>query len=188
MEILGNAFQTGAQIDGVPDGRVLEALLGPDGPHDGVAGVDAHPTTEVGAVLGTKPPSQRLEVFLELQRRPHGLRRMVRLVEGHIVESHDAIANVLIHGPAVLEHRVSHDCEVFTKEGDHILRRHLLRHGGEAPDVREEDRHPPTSARQVSILLLADDLCDHGRRKITGQTLFRTLLADEVFHHGSPIT
>ena len=88
----------------------------------------------------------------------------------------------------MLEHHVGHDRKVFTEEGDHILRRHLLGHGGEASDVREEDRHPPTSARQVGILFLADDLRDHGGREITGQALFLTLRADEVFHHGSPIT
>ena len=188
VEILGDAFQTGAQIDGVPNGRVLEALFGPDGPHDSVAGVYADPAVEVGAVLGTKPPGQRLEAVLEHQRRPHGLRRVVRLVERHIVEGHDAVADVLVHGPPVLEHHVGHDREVFTEEGDHILRRHLLGHGGEASDVREEDRHPPTSARQVGILFLADDLRDHGGREITGQPLFLTLRADEVFHHRSPIT
>ena len=88
--------------------------------------MNADPVSKVRAVLRQNAGSQRPEALLKSEGGPHGLRRVVPLIEWHVVERHDGVADVLVNRATVLEHYVCHDREIFTEEGHHFLGRHLL--------------------------------------------------------------
>src|SRR5207249_8779140 len=84
---------------------------------NGITSVNAGPVSKVRAVLRQNAGSQRPEALLKSECGPHGLRRVVRLIEWHVVERHDGVADVLVNRATVLEHCVGHDREILAEEG-----------------------------------------------------------------------
>jgi hypothetical protein len=54
-------------------------------------------------------------------------------------DRHDRIANELVHGAVVTEHRFREALAIIRKEGTKLVRSHGLSQSREAADVNEED-------------------------------------------------
>ena len=100
---------------------------------------------------------------------------MVRILEGRVVEGHDAITDVLVHGTAVAEDDLGHLREVLAQ---HLG--HLLRDGGESADVREEHGHHAAARAQRHVGAMTHDLVEHRRGKELRQAPPLPLLADVI--------
>jgi len=103
--------------------------------------------------------------LLELESRAHGLDGVLGVLERHVVERHDAIADVLVDSAAVPEDDLGHLRQVLAQHLGHLLRLQLLGQRREAADIGEEDGHQPPTGRQAALLLVAHDLADHRRGK-----------------------
>ncbi len=137
----------------------------------------------MAAVPGREALAEGPHPLLELERGPHRAERVIGRLEGHVVERHDRVADVLVDGAPVLEHRLGHHGQVLAQEGDDLFRLHLLRHGREAADVGEEHGHATPGGGQLAVVLVPDDLGHHVRREEAREAALLPLLLGEVLGH-----
>jgi len=179
-DLFRDRLEARREVHRVADRRVLEALLRPHRAHDGVARVDPDAVADLDAELRL-PARRDLEgALLELEPGADGVDRVVHVLEGRVVERHDAVADVLVHGAAVPEDDLGHLREVFAEQLADLLRLELLGHRGEAAEVGEHHRDELPARRQAALIAVADDLAEDLGREELRQALFLALLADEV--------
>ena len=78
--------------------------------------------------------------------------------DGRAENGHDAVAQKLVEGAVVLEGKVDHDRVEVIEERDHPLGVQVLRHGGEAPDIAEEDGDLAPLALEVEAVRVLEHL------------------------------
>jgi hypothetical protein len=138
-----------------------------------LAGVDAHPDLQLGAELALKVCIEAAELFAQLVRGP-GCAKCIVLVDGGDPEdSHDRIADELLHrAPVALEH-VAREREVTLHHAPERLRVEPLAQGGRAGDVAEEDGHglPDLARRRRLHEPCATGTAEPEPRRVLGATV-----------------
>src|SRR5258705_4148904 len=113
--VLGDGLESGRQVDGVADRRVLVPLLGAEAPHDGLARVDADTAANGHAELRLPSGGEPDGPLLELEGGPDRVERMLRVFARRVVERHDAVAHVLVYGAPMAEDDFGHHGEVLAE-------------------------------------------------------------------------
>ena len=75
---------------------------------------------------------------------------------GYTEQRHNAVADVLVNHPVVLKDGIDDVAEKVVQEIDYLPGGHLLGHGGEVADVREQDGGFHLFAAQVDLPVLQD--------------------------------
>jgi hypothetical protein len=114
--------------------------------------------------LGLPFLTQVNEIRLTVQRGVARQRCVVGFAARRPKDGHDAVPQVLVDVPTMLEDDVGHGRQILVQQLHEGLRLELLRDGGEAGHVREEDRQFLLFAPQLDAFGIAHDLIhDLGR-------------------------
>ena len=185
--VLRDGLEARGEVDGVADRRVLEALLRAERADDRLARVDPDAVPDRDAVLRLPARRRRERPFLEREPGPHGLDRVLGVLDRDVVEGHHAVADVLVDGAVVREDDLRHLGEVLAQHGRHLLGFEPLGDGGEAAQVGEEDGDQTPTRAQAPLVTPADDRPQDVRREEAREPPLLALLAHEVLEHGRAV-
>ncbi len=121
-------------IGGVADGGVVHAKVIADGAHHHETGVDPHPDGQRGSAGG----GELAHPALNVQRGQHGPAGMVLTGHRRAEERHEAVAEELIHRPAVAMNLGEGQLEEALEEGMHGLRAQPLGEHRRPGEIAEE--------------------------------------------------
>ena len=76
---------------------------------------------------------------------------MVRLDQRGPELGHDGIPHVLVDGAAMVDDDVAHGIQKVMQQPDQGFRVQVFRHGGEAPNVGEQDGNLPALPTQAQL-------------------------------------
>jgi hypothetical protein len=144
----GGLLEAGGHVDGIPGDERLPAARVAG--HD-LAGVDADPKRDRGAVAALELLVQVLQALLHLPSGPNGAEGVVLMCEGDAEDGHDGIADELLHRAAVALDRATHPVEVREHQVPHRLRVHPLAQGRRARHVAEEERRELAALGRRSV-------------------------------------
>src|SRR5437867_506456 len=130
----GVGSEAGRHVDGIAEGREVEAIVGADRPDEGLAGMDAD--ADLDAAGDERPVLDGAKHGLAGLDRPD---RMLATRDHRDEQRHDPVAEELVDGPIVLVDRLRRPVVELLDEPPKLARRRPLGDPGRAPDVGKED-------------------------------------------------
>ena len=133
--------EAGGRVDRVPERCVLQAAARAHHADDSGPRVDAYAPADGRQALSEQSLLQLGSAVDQVVRAAHREQRMVFLQAGCVPERDDLVADVLVDGPIPREDDSAQVVEVHLDDLGHVVRRHRLRHRGEAADIDEQKCH-----------------------------------------------
>ena len=161
---LGDVEEPGGEIGGVAHRGVVHAQVASDRAHHHGTGVDPDAHAEVEPVYALDVGGERLEPFLDRQRRAERPRGVVLVGDRRAEERHDAVTEELVDRPlAAVDGREDH-LEDAVHDAVDVLGVEALRHCGEAGHVGEH--HGDGLALTLEGALRGEDLLGEVFRRV----------------------
>ena len=158
--LLGQRLEPGAEVDLVAEHRVVEPRGRAHVADRHRAGVEADPDRNRG-LAGAGPPGVEIDQR-GLHRegdvaRPGGV---IGQVDRRAPDRHHGVADVLVEGPARVEHELGHRRQVLAEERGQLLGWHGLGEQREPADVAEQDGQLLALAAQPHPRRIREDAID----------------------------
>src|SRR5512132_4230787 len=124
----------------ITDGGVVRALGESDRAQHDITGVHPHAELHHWFADPRALDVQRRDAPADRERRTGGSRCAMCRVAHRAEDRHEAVAGELVKDPAGIDDGSRHEAEISVHDGDHLLRRELVRERRRAAEIGEEDR------------------------------------------------